>query len=182
MIVLGADVGKATGLCLLDCSGQRPRYISAGDISASLPRVLRDIFHEHAVAIIGIESPKQVFAHGRASESEGARVGIERNLLISTRATGAICAVAALFAAEVPIFEGEAHEVRRAVLGALPKKREDIDRLVGVMVPRLIDGWPARSNDHERDAAVAALWAWRRHMMPAALRPIAAARPRRRKP
>jgi hypothetical protein len=169
VIVLGCDVGKATGLCLLDCAGARPRYISAGAPSAGLSRVLRDILHGHAVGTIGIETPTEVFEHGRAKIDPGVRKGIERNLLIATRATGAICAVADLFAAEVPICEGQAHEVRRAVLGKLPRKREDIDAFVRDMVPRLIDGWPARSNDHERDAAVAALWAWRRARMPAAL-------------
>lgn len=166
MIVLGIDVGKKSGVCVLDMSGARARYISADAIQDDLSRVLQGIFHEHAVSVIGIESPTEVFEHGRARLDKGVRIGIERALLIATRATGVVQAVAELFAAEVPIHEGEAHEVRRAILGNLPSQREDIDRYVGVMVPRIIDGWPDRSNDHERDAAVAALWAARRAAMP----------------
>lgn len=172
MIVLGGDVGKATGLCLLNCGASRPRYMASLAVEHDLPRVLAARFAEHEVEVIGIETPTQVFAHGRAKDDMGARIGIERNLLVSTRATGMIVCAASLLAPDMPIYEGEAHVVRRAVMGPLPRKREDIDRLVSAMVPRLIDGWPTRSNSHERDAAVAALWAWGVHKKPRALRPM----------
>jgi hypothetical protein len=161
VIVLGCDVGKTTGLALLDCGTPKPRYLDAVAVHHDLTRVLRDgVFCEHVVSVIGIETPSQVFEHGRAKLGKGIRIGIERNLLIATRATGIVEAVAALYAPDAQIQEGEAHEVRRAVLGKLP--REGIDAYVRAMVPHLVDGWPVRSNDHERDAAIVALYAWQR--------------------
>lgn len=178
MLVFGADTGKATGACLLDCSGQRPRLVDKCAVEEDLVGVLdvRFFTGPHVISVVGIETPSQVFTHGRAKGDMGARIGIERALLVAREATGVVKTVAALRAPSAVIHEGQAHEVRRAVLGALPKKREDIDRYVAQMVPRLIDGWPARSNDHERDAAVAALWAWRRR----APLPIMPRLPRRR--
>jgi hypothetical protein len=177
MIVLGSDVGKTTGLVLLDCWAPKPRLIEKCAVDDDLTGVLdARFFGKWTIDTIGVETPSQVFAHGRAKGDMGARIGIERALLVAREQAGVVKAVAALRAPAAIIHEAQAHEIRRAVLGKVPKT--GIDRFIAEMIPHLIDGWPVRSNDHERDAAVAALYAWRRSQVPA-LRPIAAARPRR---
>jgi hypothetical protein len=159
MIVLGCDVGKTTGLALLDCDGPRPRLLTLAAVEgAELCRTLQSLFALHTIAAVGIETPTQVFAHGRGSKNQGARIGIERALLVARDAAGVCRATAAICGPLATVYDGQAHQVRRAVLGPLP--RDHIDRFVASRVPLLIDVWPKASNDHQRDAAVAALWAW----------------------
>lgn len=161
MIVLGADVGTTTGLALLDCGGAKPRYLDACAIRDDLIGVMDvRLFGMHTIAAVGIETPAQVFEHGRAAESEGARRSIERALLVARDAAGQVRAVASMRAPRANVHDGQAHHVRRAVLGKLP--REHLDRFIAQWVPLLIDGWPRTSNSHQRDAAVVALWAWQR--------------------
>lgn len=159
MIVLGADVGKATGLALLDCSGARPRFLDSAVIRDDLVGALSlRFFGAHVVDLVGIETPSQVFEHGRAAENEGARRSIERALLVARDAAGQVRAIAGMRGVEV--HDGQAHHVRRAVLGKLP--REHLDRFIAGRLPLLVEGWPATSNTHQRDAAIVALWAWQR--------------------
>lgn len=164
MITLGVDVGKRTGLCLLDCASPVPRRIlsEAVDGEALAGRVAV-LLADYRVGLVGIETPSQVFAHGRAREGMGARIGIERGLLVARDAAGVVKGVVAVRAPEAIIREAQAHEVRKAVLGKLP--RAGVDRHIAKMLPYLVGGWPVRSNDHERDAAVAALWAGRRRAL-----------------
>lgn len=50
------------------------------------------------------------------------------------------------------------NEWRRTVIGAHDVGRGlTEDQQLGILIPRLIDGWPAKSNPHERDAAGLAL-------------------------
>lgn len=160
MIVLGCDVGKTTGLALLDCDGPQPRLLTLAAVDgAELCRTLQSLFALHAIAAVGIETPTQVFAHGRGSKNQGARIGIERALLVARDAAGVCRATAAICAPSAVVYDGQAHQVRRAVLGPLP--REGVDAFVAARLPLLVTGWPARSNDHVRDAAIAALCALR---------------------
>lgn len=159
MIGIGADVGKRTGLTVLDFSGARPRYLNSTaiqlDSEDALTTLEHGFFAAHQPSIVGIETPTQVFAHGRAKADMAARVGIERNLLVATRATGIVWTIA--MQRHLSVFEEQAHAVRKAVFGHVP--RTGIDAFISKMIPRFIDGWPKRSNDHERDAAVAAMFA-----------------------
>jgi hypothetical protein len=181
VIVLGVDVGKTSGVCLLDCSGSKPRLLDRCDVEDDLAGVL-DVrfFGLHTIDVVGIETPTQVFEHGRAKKSPGARRGIEKALLAATPMVGVVRTVARLRAPSAVIYEGQAHEVRRAILGRLPK--DHLDRFIGAMVPRLIDGWPERSNDHVRDAAVVALYSWRRSRMPRPIVPQKAQKRAKRAP
>lgn len=159
MIAIGTDVGKRTGLAVLDFSGARPRHLVSGALQLdnvdALQSLQDDFFADHDPIAVGIETPTQVFEHGRASKSKGARIGIERNLLIATRAAGVVWTIA--MQRHLSVFEEQAHAVRKAVFGHVP--RTGIDAFISEMIPRFIDGWPKRSNDHERDAAVVALFA-----------------------
>lgn len=166
MIVLGCDVGAKTGLAILDCSGPRPRHVASCSVAADLVGVLDALLDGLNVTVVGIETPTQVFEHGRARLSKGARIGIERALLAATPMVGVVRAVVQLKSAAA-VYEGQAHECRKAVIGRLPKA--GVDAAVKAFVLRVVEGWPARSNDHERDAAVAALFAARRHRMPVGL-------------
>jgi len=165
VIVLGCDVPQ--GVALLDCSGARPYVLDLATVDDDLAGVL-DVrfFGRHTIDVIGIETPTQIFEHGRARLSKGARIGIERALLAATPMVGIVRAVARLRAPDAVIHEGQAHEVRK-VLGRLPK--DDIDGAIRRALPMLVNGLPARTNSHVRDAIVVALWAWRRASMPAPL-------------
>lgn len=162
MKALGIDIGAHCGVALLDASGRQPRLLDACAVTDDLIGVLEvRFFGQHTIDAVGIETPTQVFEHGRAKKSPAARRGIEKALLASTPQVGEVRAVARL-RSQAEVFEGQAHEVRRAVLGKLPRSRTEIDRLVRVSVPLLVQSWPRASNDHVRDAAVAALWAIRK--------------------
>lgn len=162
MLGLGCDVGKTSGVVLLNFAFPKPVYIDSCAVTDDLAGVLDVRFFRHEIAVVGIETPTEVFTHGRAKGDMGARIGIERNLLVARDRAGEVRAVTRLRAPTAALHEGQAHVVRKAVLGKLPRGRTAIDRLVARMVPVLIDGWPARSNDHERDAAVVALYAGRK--------------------
>jgi hypothetical protein len=165
VIVLGADVGATTGLAMLDCAGPRPRLVAvtiAREEVVTAVSGMLDLLAEQgrSLVAVGIETPAQVFEHGRAAESEGARRSIERALLVARDAAGQVRAVASMRAAGANVHDGQAHNVRRAVLGKLP--REHLDRFIAQRLPVLVDGWPRVSNSHQRDAAIVALWAWQR--------------------
>lgn len=161
MIALGVDVGKRTGIALLDCAFPRPRRILSEAVDGeALAGRLAVLLADHDVAIVGIETPTQVFAHGRAREGMDARIGIERALLAAAPMIGVVRAVVELQRPAATVHEAQAHAVRRAVIGRLP--RAGVDRHIANLLPHLVDGWPIRSNDHERDAAVVALWVSRR--------------------
>lgn len=178
MIVLGVDPGAKTGLVVLDCSGVRPdvkqRVAADGDDLAGAVRLLCGWFSPDVLAI---ELPSQVFAHGRGAKSMGARVGIERSLLAARDVAGVIKGIVGTLCPAVRVFEEQAHNVRRAVLGRIPRApkgtdaRVWIDGIVRRRVPLLVTGWKtgAGDNDHNRDAAVAALWGEKRSRLPAAL-------------
>ena len=177
-MVLGVDPGAKTGLVVLDCLGPRPgvahRIAVGSDDLANAVRLLCSTFSPDVLAI---ELPSQVFAHGRGAKSMGARVGIERSLLAARDVAGVIKGIVGTLCPAVRVFEEQAHNVRRAVLGRIPRApkgtdaRVWIDGIVRRRVPLLVTGWEtgAGDNDHNRDAAVAALWGEKRSRLPAAL-------------
>jgi hypothetical protein len=146
--------------------------VSPEETSAAVAGLLR----EHPdLAAVGIETPSQVFEHGEAAKSPATRRSIEKSLLASRDVAGVIRGtVQALRPGTLPIFDGQAHEVRKAVIGRMPRApkgtpaRTHRDRIVATFVRQVVRGWPAGigDNDHNRDAAVAALWAERRSRMP----------------
>ena len=178
MRVLGVDPGAKTGLVILDTEGQLPRVLSRGAATADgLAEMVRILCRDFPPDVLAIELPSQVFAHGRGAKSMGARVGIERSLLAARDVAGVIKGIVGTLCPAVRVFEEQAHNVRRAVLGRIPRApkgtdaRVWIDGIVRRRVPLLVTGWEtgAGDNDHNRDAAVAALWGAARSRLPAAL-------------
>ena len=164
MIVLGCDVGARTGLVVLNhgplASCLYRATVTPGEVSLAL----REILDRWPVDLVGIETPSQVFAHGRAGESMGARIGIERALLAGRDVAGVIRGTVEALKPGTPVFDGQAHECRK-IVGKM--KRGTQDRCVAAFVYRTVAVWPKGKgdNDHNRDAAVAALWAARRSLL-----------------
>jgi hypothetical protein len=164
----GIDIGLVNGLVAVS-DGPRPRLLhsEAVDGPALYDRAMV-VFREHDVRVVGIERSVQVFAHGRGGVDPVARRSIEKALLASAPYLG-FARLAAQHAGVI-VYEAQAHETRKAT-GRIPKappgvKRDKwIDRVLAGRVPLLVAGWPARSTNHELDAAVAALWAQVKHRM-----------------
>ena len=164
MIVLGCDVGARTGLVVLNhgplASCLYRVTVTPGEVSLAV----REILDRWAIALVGIETPSQVFAHGRAGESMGARIGIERALLAARDVAGVIRGTVEALKPGTPVFDGQAHECRK-IVGKM--KRGHADQCVKAFVTAAVRDWlPGKGdNDHNRDAAVAALWAARRSLL-----------------
>ncbi len=178
MMVLGCDPGATTGLVVLDCSLPTPivetRIAVQGE---ELAERLRELCVLFVPDVLAIELPSQVFTHGRAREGMGTRVSIEQAVIAARGTAGRVRGVVETLCNGVRVFEAEAHEVRRAVLGAIPRAprgtdpRQWIDDIVRQRVPLLVTGWKkgAGDNDHNRDACVVGLWGSRTARLPAAL-------------
>ena len=164
MIVLGADVGARTGLVVLDIGPAVSCLRRITVAPADVCRVLRESLDCWPVGLVGIETPSQVFAHGRAGESMGARIGIERALLAARDVAGVIRGTVEALKPGTPVLDGQAHECRK-IVGKM--KRGTQDKCVAAFVYRTVAVWPKGKgdNDHNRDAAVAALWAARRSLL-----------------
>lgn len=164
MIVLGCDVGAHTGLAVLDvgplASCLYRLTASPGEVSLAL----REILGQWPIEVVGIETPSQVFAHGRGKESMGARIGIERALLAARDVAGVIRGTVEALKPGTPVYDGQAHECRK-IVGKM--KRGTQDKAVRAFVYRTVAVWMngKGDNDHNRDAAVAAMWAARRHLL-----------------
>jgi len=178
MIIMGCDPGSVTGLVVLDCHPTHTdvlyRYAADEDVLSSMVRTLCD---KVMIEVLAIELPSQVFTHGRGRESMAARVGIERALLGARGAAGIVRGMVEALHPTVRVFTAQAHEVRCAVFGRIPRapKGKDartwIDGIIRARLPQVLPAWEkgAGDNDHNRDAAVAAIWGYRRACMPAAL-------------
>lgn len=174
MISLGCDVGTRTGLAVIDVPKRSCLYravVSPGEV----PLAVREVLGRWPVDIVGIETPSQVFTHGRAKGDMGARIGIERALLVARDVAGVIRGVVTVLRPEVPIVDGQAHEVRK-IVGKI--RRGTADKAVRAFVHGALPDWPPGKgdNDHARDAAVAALWAPKHQMIAQATTPKRAKR------
>jgi len=171
--VIGLD--PPTGLCVIDGTGKLvlAREIPGDD--ADLIAVIDGVLGlvTNGALVFGVELPADVLIGGRGTLNPGARISIERAL---NKARGRADKVAILVKdrrPDVVVFEGRAAEIRKAVFGKIPKellpekkKRDraaEIDRFIARMLPPRIQGWPKRSNSHERDAGAVALWAAQRY-------------------
>lgn len=166
MIVLGGDVGKDTGLAVLDIGARVSCLHRETAEYGTVGEAVRDILAQYAVEIVGIETPSQVFQFGRGSKDMGTRRSIERALLSARDVSGVIRGTVQALAPSVRIFDGQAHEVRRAVCGKLPKHH--IDRFIAAVVHAVVADWAPGNgdNDHNRDAAIVALWAAKLSTLP----------------
>jgi Holliday junction resolvasome RuvABC endonuclease subunit len=146
VIVLSFDPGtNETGWCSLDVrggSGGLPitaTYRDAGKVQ-STPGELGLLMRVQAPDVIGIER-LEGFAFGA-----GKGPGVVAALVSSSRISGMITALA--YAQRISTVEMTAREWRQLVLG----NPSATDHRIADVVPRLIHGWPPRSNVHTRDA------------------------------
>lgn len=175
MTTLGVDPGKRTGLVILDAGRLRERVdVDADGLHLAVRRLCAVWWPD----VLAIELPSQVFAFGRGKVNMGVRIGIERALLVARGIAGEVKGIVRTFHPGVRVFEDQAHNVRKAVLGRIPRApkgtdaRTWLDGIIRARVPLLVADWTkgAGDNDHNRDAAIAALWGERVSKLPAALR------------
>lgn len=164
MIALGGDVGSsATGLTVLDGRTFLYRISVTPD---EVTDALRDILGRFDVKRVGIETMSQVFEYGKGAKDPAARRSIEKHLLASRDVAGKMRGVVEVLRPGILIAGEQAHKIRKAVIGRMPRAPKGVDarthrdRIVGAFVRRFVLGWPAGKgdNDHNRDAAVAAVW------------------------
>lgn len=155
MNVLGVDAGKHLGYAFLHRIGGS--WLHCGSGVASGPEALRLLIQR--MDLVVIEEPRQILPSERLSRA-GHRVAIGMaNQLLATKDIGRDVERIALREG-VPVVTITSSEARRRIgvrIGGRGATKGDVDRQVGVAVPRLVSEWPTRSNNHERDAAVAAI-------------------------
>ncbi len=164
MIALGGDAGSGlSGLTVLD--GRIFLYRAAVPPD-EVTDALRFILDRFVIERAGIETMSQVFEYGKGAKDPKVRRSIEKALLASRDVAGKMRGVIEVLRPDVVICGEQAHVIRKAVIGRMPRAPKNVDarthrdRIVGTFVRRFVIGWPAGKgdNDHNRDAAVAAVW------------------------
>ena len=127
--ILGIDPGsRITGYGLIECSGQKLKYISSGCIrvqSENFPNRLRQIFsalteiisefQPHEMAI------EQVFMHKNADAA----------LKLGQARGAAICAVQC---GDIPVFEYAARQVKQALVGKGNAEKQQVQHMVKILL------------------------------------------------
>lgn len=148
-MILGFDPGSSdTGWCKVDSRGGAGQpvtvtYYDSGTVPSSFEAVgglLRS-----RPDVVAIEKIKG-FAFGA-----GKGPGVVAALIATSWVAGMIATLA--WSEAIPFVEMTALEWRRLVLG----RPSASDQEIATVVPRLVHGWPARSNVHTRDAGGLAL-------------------------
>jgi hypothetical protein len=173
MIVIGSD--PPTGVTAIRVTALGIDFVGTWTIDITSPEAIRAILSEigEPVVIVGVEQPKEVYRFGKdvnqadAKKAIRARVAITRSLMTARGQGDRLAAIIETLCPDVRVFCSQADKIRQAVLAPLPRKKSKtaLDNHVAAMIPRLIRGWPERSNSHNRDAAVAALWAARQPLL-----------------
>lgn len=155
MIVLGIDAPQ--GWCCLDVNGGKGRLLGLGSLdSGREAEELARYLLRWSPALVVIERAEEVYAHGRGDAlAAHIRREVTRGLIATAEVAGELkhaCCVA-----NVKCKMTDASTVRKA-MGVNGKDRTAKDRDVARVVSLRVENWPARTNTHERDAALAALW------------------------
>ncbi len=145
--ILGIDPGlRITGFGILDQSGKQLRYVTSGCIKtpdASLPERLKTILNS-LTEIIQQHQPQQV-----AVEQVFVNVNPKSTLLLGQARGAAICAAVA---ANLPVAEYTALQVKQAVVGNGHAAKEQVQE----MVKRLLQ-LPAAPSPDAADALACAI-------------------------
>jgi hypothetical protein len=161
MRILGVDTGKRIDFVLLEVTdaASQVRFHLRGSGTAADPCAITLTRGWVTADLICIEEPAQILPSKRL-ERAGHRVAIGiGNRLMRTQGQARDIELLAVKAG-IPCVRMTSSEARRAVgirIGGRGAKPGDIDRQTGVLVPRLVSGWPAKSSNHRRDAAVVAI-------------------------
>lgn len=154
--MIGIDAPQ--GWCCLDVERGKGRLLGLGSLDAGgeAEELTRYILR-FSPALVAIERSEEVYAHGRGDAKEAhVRREVARGLIATAEVAGELkhaCRVA-----RVNWKMTDAATVRKA-MGVRGRGRTEKDRSVANLVAMLVQGWPTRTNTHERDAALTALWA-----------------------
>lgn len=155
MIVIGVDAPQ--GWCCLDVSAGKGRLLGLGTLDTGDEAVeLARYITRYRPALVVIERPSEIYLGGRGDEGEAhVRRSVGAGLISTAEVSGEMrhaCRIA-----NVKCKMTDANEVRRC-MKVRGRSREEKDRDVARVVGMLVADWPRRTNTHERDAALAALW------------------------
>jgi hypothetical protein len=155
MIILGIDAPQ--GWCCLDVDRGRGKLLGLGSLDDGREAdELTGYIARFRPAIIVIERAMKVYAHGRGDAKEAhIRREVAAGLIATAEVAGEMkhaCRIAGIRCTMT-----DADTIRRA-MGIKGKDRTEKDRSVASVIGIRVSGWPARTNTHERDAALAALW------------------------
>lgn len=162
MRILGVDTGKKIDIVVLEEVDGRLCLAGRGVVESP------DALHMHPMwlmaDLICIEEPAKLLPSSRL-ERAGHRVAIGiGNKLLRTKGQARDIELLAVKAG-IPCIRMTSSEARRAVgirIGGRGAKKGDIDRQTARAVPLLVSGWPKKSSNHQRDAAVVAVAGLRR--------------------
>ena len=145
MRVIAFDPGKHVGFCVLSSGRGRPAFVTGGVLHSENLSALLDLneyYFDDIVCAIEVVSGK---AH--RIRKGGRTVDISAALNATAHVAGVLEGMARAFGLEV--LHVPAVEWRRAMCGKATANDATVKRAVST----LIEGWPARSSAHMRDAA-----------------------------
>jgi len=153
VIVLGVDPGKTTGLAVLEFKGTRVSYVEHATATDPIAVVLCDMFDRGDLAdgkldLVAVEIAER--ANNRARFGPSMATGLLQaneagnELLLALVRAGYTGATAKVTAANWRRF--------------LCRRGSASDARIAAAVTRTVRGWPARSNEHARDAAGVAMY------------------------
>ena len=156
MIVIGVDAPQ--GWCALNVEHGRGSLLGLGSLDDGKEAdELTRYIARYAPAVVVIERAAKIFLHGKGAESPlHVRRSIGEWLIMSAEVAGEMkhaCRVAGVCCVMT-----DADAIRK-VFGVRGKSATEQDQAVAREVKLRIANWPARTNTHERDAALAALFA-----------------------
>lgn len=153
MIILGYD--PPGGWALLDFADKRFRFIDCGTVEG----VEQDWAPLTRADLVCIEQPAEIFANNRTTKgNRGIMFAIAGQLLSTRDAATRLATLAEVRgAAVVQMTSAKARRALSIRIGGRGATKGAVDKQIAVAVPRLVAGWPERSNTHVRDAAVVAI-------------------------
>ena len=161
--VIGVDVPRGWAVVDVDISGASSGVALGEFVDGSEVLSFANVVSRYKPAAVAIEVPIEPYIGGRGAKgNEGQRRAVVVSLMACARLGGRIEERASTLG--LPCVVMDASESRRA-FGIRGDGETAIDRSVKATVDMHVRGWPKRSNSHNRDAAIAALFAGKRLMV-----------------
>jgi hypothetical protein len=160
MRILGVDAPRGWAVLDVNVATWRGGAVAVGTLDEGRESdELGSIIAKWKPERVVIETVLEPYIGGRAAEgTPAARRAIGISFAKVARLGGRLEERAIAAGLRTLVFD--AAHVRRE-LGIRGKSETELDRNVKSFLMMMVRNWPARSNDHERDAAVACLWAAR---------------------
>jgi len=157
LLILGVDAPQGWALLDVPPIGQAT-LIALGCLDRGRePEELAEYVRKYQPVRVCVERPREVYIGGRGdTDNKGQRRATTSSLIQTADLAGELVGVAGMLIGRANVGRVDAAQVRRE-LGGRPMNDDGVKALVAI----LVKNWPARSNTHERDAAMAAIWAAR---------------------